>query len=320
LPKILSWFGDLKVVHPKDGERIKAGLIYVAPPDHHMLVERNRVLVKKGPKENRFRPSIDALFRSAAYVYGPRVIGVVLTGMLNDGTSGLWSVKRLGGITIIQDPSDAEFPFMPQNVLEYVEVDYTIPLIQMGDLLTELTTQPVPEQPNITAEEMDYIEKEVVIAAHDNAFELGIMNMGELTPFTCPQCHGALISIKEGKMVRYRCHTGHAFTTTALLAGVTESVEETLWSSVRALEETYMLLKSIASQYKAVGNEEAAENFSKKAEEIRKRSRLIQQSMFTSDVLSEDILATQKNGNPIMGEPPKKAVPVKSKIGRRATQ
>src|SRR5687768_14648135 len=116
LPAILTRAGVLKAIHPNDGEKIKPGLIYVAPPDHHMLLEGTSVLVKKGPEENRFRPSIDALFRSAAYVYGSRVIGIVLSGLLNDGTSGLWSIKRLGGLTIIQEPGDADYPSMPINV------------------------------------------------------------------------------------------------------------------------------------------------------------------------------------------------------------
>jgi len=117
LPNILKASGALVAVHPNDGEAIASGRIYVAPPDHHLLIEGNRVLVKKGPKENRFRPSIDALFRSAAYTFGPRVIGVVLTGMLNDGTSGMWSVKRLGGVGIIQEPAEALYPSMPASVL-----------------------------------------------------------------------------------------------------------------------------------------------------------------------------------------------------------
>src|SRR3954463_2702932 len=127
LPEILTKNGPFKAVHPLDGEQIQPGRIYVAPPDHHMLVENSRIVVKKGPKENRFRPSIDALFRSAAYSYGARVIGVVLTGLLDDGTSGMWSVKRLGGISVIQLPEDALYPSMPESVQKHVEVDYSVP-------------------------------------------------------------------------------------------------------------------------------------------------------------------------------------------------
>src|SRR5687768_11583472 len=120
LPDILSNAGPLKAVHPADGETVQKGIIYVAPNDHHLLLEGDKVLVKKGPKENRFRPSIDALFRSAAVAYGKRTIGIVLSGLLNDGTSGLWAIKQSGGIAIIQSPDDAEYSEMPNNVKEYV--------------------------------------------------------------------------------------------------------------------------------------------------------------------------------------------------------
>src|SRR5687768_8867078 len=157
LPAILTRAGLLHAKHPKDGEKIKPGQIYVAPPDHHVLLEGGNILVKKGPEENRFRPSVDALFRSAAYVYGPRVIGIVLSGLLNDGTSGLWSIHRLGGITIIQQPTDAEFPSMPLNVLDYVKVDYSTSASHMGLLLKKLTTGRASKKPKISKEEMEFL-------------------------------------------------------------------------------------------------------------------------------------------------------------------
>src|SRR3954452_14268100 len=138
LPKILSTTGSLPAVHAEDGAKIEAGRIYVARPDHHMLLENDHVVVKRGPKENRFRPSIDALFRSAAYNYRADAIGVVLSGALDDGTSGLWTIKRLGGIAIVQQPNDARFESMPLNALEQVNVDYTIPANEIGRLLVRL--------------------------------------------------------------------------------------------------------------------------------------------------------------------------------------
>ncbi|MGI4975299.1 MAG: chemotaxis protein CheB, partial [Janthinobacterium lividum] len=123
MPELLNSVSALKAKHPQNGETVRPGVIYLAPPDHHLLLEDDRVLVTRGPKENRFRPSIDALFRSAAYTYGPRVIGVVLTGYLDDGTSGLWSVQRMGGLTIVQEPRDAEQPAMPTNALKFVVAD-----------------------------------------------------------------------------------------------------------------------------------------------------------------------------------------------------
>jgi two-component system chemotaxis response regulator CheB len=116
LPVILTRCGHMSASHPKDGEEVRPGQVYIAPPDHHLLVELGRVLIKRGPKENRFRPSVDALFRSAAYAYGRRVIGIVLSGALDDGTSGLWTIKRLGGVAIVQQPEDACVPNMPRSV------------------------------------------------------------------------------------------------------------------------------------------------------------------------------------------------------------
>ncbi|KAA9349181.1 chemotaxis protein CheB [Larkinella humicola] len=157
LPDILTHAGPLKAVHPRDGESVRPGQIYVAPPDHHLLVEHDRIIVKKGPKENRFRPSIDALFRSAAYTYGPRVIGIVLTGMLNDGTSGMWSIKRLGGLTIIQEPDDALYPSMPDSVLEFVDVDHRVRMADMAELLKRLTQEDVPEKTPSTWESLNWL-------------------------------------------------------------------------------------------------------------------------------------------------------------------
>lgn len=288
LPQILSRAGSLPARHPKDGEEISGGTIYVAPPDHHLLVEQGYILVKKGPKENRFRPSIDALFRSAAYVYGQRVIGVVLSGLLDDGTAGLWSVKRMGGKAIIQDPDDAEFPSMPRSVLEYVEVDRILPLIEIGEELYRLSQQEVEENAAKSAGEKDRWLKEINIAAQKNAMDMGVTRFGEPSLLTCPDCSGALMEVKEGKITRYRCHTGHAFTQSALLAGVTKSVEENLWQVVRGLEEAFIILDHNAQQFRNAGNTKDAEKFTAKARQIQERSRIIQKLIFEQEQLNGD--------------------------------
>lgn len=289
LPSILGKEGPLKAVQPRDMEPIEMGKIYVAANDHHLLIEDGKVRVRRGPKENRFRPSIDALFRSAAYTYGGRVIGIVLSGLLNDGTSGLWTIKRLGGVAIIQEPEDAEFPQMPENVLEYVEVDHTVAAADMGGLLERLTTESSPKKLSIPDEEMKLLKTEVLIASRDNAFEMGIIEMGELTPFTCPECHGALVRLHQGNILRFRCHTGHAFTASSLLAEVTQSVEEMLWQGMRGMEEISMLLKTIEDHFKSLGNKKAAAKFGDKAEEASHRARLIHDSVFSQEQFSEDI-------------------------------
>jgi len=289
LPDILSMMGPLKAEHPQDGELIKPNRIYVAPPDHHLLLDEGKVLIKRGPKENRFRPSVDALFRSAAYVYGPRVVGVVLSGYLDDGTSGLWSIKRLGGITIVQDPDDAAFPAMPSNVLEFVEVDHVIPIAALAALLTKLTTEPARATNNPAKEDLDRFEIELAIARHDNAFRMGIIEKGELTPFTCPDCHGALTKLIEGNIIRFRCHTGHAYTISALLAEVTESVESTMFQAMRGLEETNMLLEQLGQHFESADKKEVSAIFFQKAKEVGEQARIVHDSIFQHQLLSADL-------------------------------
>lgn len=155
--------------------------------------------VKKGPKENRFRPSIDALFRSAAYVCGPRAIGVVLSGALDDGTSGLWSIKRLGGLTIVQEPKQSRFESMPRSALDYVDADYSLASTEIGALLGRLVKEHPVSEEAAEAEIKARMGTEVGIAIDNSAFQKGVMELGDLTPFTCPACHGALVRIAEGK-------------------------------------------------------------------------------------------------------------------------
>ncbi|GAC1377366.1 MAG: chemotaxis protein CheB [Hymenobacter sp.] len=297
LPQLLSSVSALKARHPKNGETVTPGVLYVAPPDHHLLLEGNRVLVTRGPKENRFRPSIDALFRSAAYTFGPRVIGVVLTGYLDDGTSGLWSVQRMGGLTIVQDPHDAEQPAMPTNALEFVKPDYLVPIATLGSLLVRLTTELAPDKPRLPAAQLDLLKIELTIAKQGGAFELGIIEHGVLTPFTCPDCHGALTQLIEGQLIRYRCHTGHAYTVSALLSEVTASVESLLYQSMRGLEETKMLLHNLGMHFSAAQQTEVAALFFRKADETGEQARVVHASILKQEALSGD-LQFQKNKLP----------------------
>jgi two-component system chemotaxis response regulator CheB len=289
LPTILSKAGPLEAVHPQDEEEIVPGKIYVATNDYHLLIARDKVMVKRGPKENRFRPSIDALFRSAAYTYRSRVVGIIFSGILNDGVSGLWTIKQHGGLAIVQNPDDAEHPQLPQNVLEYVEPDYVKPASEIGSLISQLVREKAPEQKQRPEKELKQLEAEVLIAMKGNAFEMGIMNLGEFTPFTCPECHGALVKLVEGDIIRFRCHTGHAYTASSLLAEVSELVESDLWRSVRTLEEMTMLLSNIGEQFEKKNNPEAASLFHAKAEESAKRARNIHDAVFLQNKYSEDL-------------------------------
>ncbi|GAA4028149.1 chemotaxis protein CheB [Hymenobacter glaciei] len=289
LPQLLNSVSALQVRHPQNGETIEPGVIYVARPDHHLLLEGDQVLVARGPKENRFRPSIDALFRSVAYTFGPRVIGVVLTGYLDDGTSGLWSMQRMGGVAVVQDPRDAEQPSMPTNALEFVDADHLVPLAELGALLVRLTAEPAPARPKLPADQLDLLKIELTIAKQGGGFELGIIDKGKLTPFTCPDCHGALTQLIEGKLIRYRCHTGHAYTVSALLSEVTASVESLLYQGMRGLEETKMLLHNIGTHFAETQQTEVAALFFRKADDAGEQARVMLQSIHKQEALSGDL-------------------------------
>jgi two-component system, chemotaxis family, protein-glutamate methylesterase/glutaminase len=287
LAEILSRAGPLPASFAIDGEPIKPGRIYVSCPGHHLLIEDERVGVKAGPKENRFRPSIDALFRSAAYMCRERVLGVILSGALSDGASGLWTIKQFGGLTVVQDPKEAAYDDMPRAALEQVEIDYTLPVRRIGPLIATLTKTQVADKPEPPPEIIERTKREVDVAASGDSFNRRMMEFGELTPFTCPECHGALIQIKEGRLIRFRCHTGHGFTANALLSGVTDSVEASLWNALRVMEEAVMLLEHMAQHFDETGRKDDARLFMAKAEQTRQRARLVQKQAISAEHLSE---------------------------------
>ena len=226
----------------EDNERFKPGRIYIAPPDSHLLVKNDRVLVTKGARENRYRPAVDPLFRSAAVAHGSRVIGVVLTGMLDDGTAGLMAIKRCGGVTVVQDPTDAAYPGMPVSALNNVDVDFCVPMSEMGPLLTKLVGQPAGKSRAIPSD----IRTEAIIAERVLSDVAQVNGLGDQVPYNCPNCGGVLWEIDTPGGKRYRCHTGHSYTGSALLASQSEKIEEMLWISLRMFEERKNLLTSIA--------------------------------------------------------------------------
>jgi two-component system chemotaxis response regulator CheB len=233
----------LKCIHATSGQELTPGHLYLAPSDHHLMVngERN-ILVTKGAQENRWRPAIDPLFRSAAVAFGNKVIGIILTGYLDDGTAGLVSIKRCGGICIVQDPKDAEYPAMPQNALNQVKVDFCIPLSEMGGLLYKLMSRklskrkPVPKDILIEAEIAERVLSDLP----------SVNALGKQVPFNCPGCGGVLWQVNKGSALRFRCHTGHAYTSASLLAEQTKKIEETMWTALRMFEERKNLLTTMA--------------------------------------------------------------------------
>jgi two-component system chemotaxis response regulator CheB len=290
LPSILSRAGPLPAVHPRDGDRIEPGRIYVAPNDHHMLLEHGYVRITKGPKENRFRPAVDPLFRSAAYIYGPRAVGVVLTGALDDGTAGLYTLKLRGGTAIVQEPEDAMIRSMPLNALEHTQADFTLPVAQMGELIGRLVREPAGAAPALPAEENEKTHNEIRIAAGQNALEENLMPFGELSPFTCPECNGVLTMMREGRLIRFRCHTGHGLSSSTLLSSITGNAEERLYDAVRALDETVMLLNRLGEEFLRSGNTRAAEECFDKARAAYERTQPLREAAMHNEELSGEEL------------------------------
>lgn len=238
LVKALNEAGSLHCVHARDDQAFKSGNIYLAPSDQHMLIVEGKILVTKGARENRSRPAIDPLFRSAAVAYGNRVIGIILTGYLDDGTSGMTAIKRCGGLCIAQDPEDASYPDMPRSVVVNVGADYCLPISEMGALLSDLVTRDLPENESPPED----LVVEAKIAQRVVSDLASVEGLGDQVPFNCPDCGGVLWEMKERETRRYRCHTGHAFSSSVLLARQSEKIEETLWTALRMFEERQNLL------------------------------------------------------------------------------
>ena len=308
LPHVINRSHKLYAAHAVEGEPIVHGRIYVAPPDHHLLVDSDRVRVTRGPKENRFRPAVDPLFRSAAYHFGARVTGVILSGALDDGTSGLWAIKQRGGIAIAQHPLDAEVPSMPQNAIREVDVDHIVRVAEIPDLLVRLAS----EQVDLSAEAVMEVdeneniktETEIAIAVEENALERGVMNMGDLTPFTCPDCHGVLTALLDGKRKRFRCHTGHAFSSDALLAALTEGIEDSIWNAIRGVDESIIMLNHMGDHFAEVNEPKLAAVYFKKAQNASQRKELLSQAVMSHEQLNKEQLryeAEQTNGDHLEG-------------------
>ncbi|MBD1363048.1 chemotaxis protein CheB [Mucilaginibacter sp. ZT4R22] len=233
----------LTCVQAVHGEMIKKGYVYLAPPDHHLLVNKTGHLqVTKGARENRSRPAIDPLFRSAAVAFGNRAIGIILSGYLDDGTAGLIAIQRCGGTCIIQDPNDAEYPDMPKNALNQVDVDFCLPVKEMGSAIIGILSKPFKKQQEIPKD----IQKEAEIAERVVGDLDAVNALGEQVPFNCPGCGGVLWKMKEGPSLRFRCFTGHAYTAAALLSEQNNKIEETMWTALRMFEERRNLLTTLA--------------------------------------------------------------------------
>lgn len=293
LPELLTGFTRLKVAHALDYEPILPGRIYIAPPDHHLLIEPGHVRVTRGPKENRFRPAIDPLFRSAAYSYTNRVIGIIVSGALDDGVAGLWTIKNNSGLSIVQDPADADMPSMPQNALKEAPVDYCVPAADFPGVLQKLLTQKLPSKRSKLQAAPTGLEKQV--AGQVPGAGMKAYSLGELSPFSCPECHGVLATIREGDIIRYRCHTGHAYSADVLLLALTDQIERQLYSAMRGMEESILLLNHMGDHY-AEKNEPGQAAFCfKKAKEAEDRSQLVRDIITDQEILTKERIAEEVN-------------------------
>jgi two-component system chemotaxis response regulator CheB len=255
LPEILGRRAALAVAHAVDGEPIVPGRVYVAPPDRHLLVRRDRVELSHGPAENRLRPAVDPLFRSVAGAHGPRVVAVVLTGALDDGTSGLQSVKRRGGVAIVQDPREALYAGMPASALEYVDVDHVAPLAHIPALLTEIAATSTNDVEPIERAEKQTVagnEAEAKMAYSDDETREGTPSV-----WTCPDCTGTLWEVRDGGLLRFECRVGHAYSADSMVVAQDEATERAL----RSLEENAALARRMADRARARKSSRVADRF-----------------------------------------------------------
>ena len=272
LPSILDRAGPLEAVHPEDGDSVQKGRIYLAPPNVHLLLQDGTIRLSRGPKENRHRPAVDPLFRTAALAYGPRVVGAVLSGARNDGSAGLLAIKRRGGVAVVQDPQEALFPGMPQSALRYVEVDHRLPVDEIAPLLSRLAREPSGEKgAYLVPDDMEFESK---IAGLDPTVIDSNEHPGELSAFSCPECAGPLYEISDGELIRFRCRVGHAYTAESVLEEKSEVLENALYLALNTLQESATMSEKLADRSRGKSHNVAA-HFEERAREARRSAEVI---------------------------------------------
>ena len=287
LDQVLARATSLTVVIAKDGEPIEHGRVYVASADRHLMATAQGIRLSRGPKEGRARPSIDVLFRSAATAFGSRVIGVILSGALDDGTAGLWAIKDHRGAALVQIPSQAEQASMPESAIAHVQVDFVGTVEALAAHVVELVGTAAPIVADSPYSAQRSLEND--IAMEGNALKAGVMNLGEASKYTCPDCHGVLVQIKEGSIIRFRCHTGHAFSLKTLIAEIDDAIDKGLWGTLRALEERVMLLHQLQELALAAGSNANAAQFRAQADESEKRLQPLRDLVLDPSFLGHQI-------------------------------
>lgn len=306
LPQLLGRHGKLPAQHAEHGQALEAGCIYVAPPGQHLLIEEGRLMVTRGPRENGHRPAIDPLFRTAARSLTVGVIGVILSGTLDDGSLGLKLIKAYGGTAVVQDPDDALFGTMPLNAIEAARVELVLPAREIGPALARLAgelaemsaeAQAARRQSAMSVStEREEIDNEAAIVKQDKeALEQNGRN-GQTSMFTCPDCGGVLWELEEGNLLRYRCHVGHAYTANGLRAEQASHLEGALWAAVRTLEESAALARRMANRARQRNNRRTAEHFEARAQEDAQRADLVRQALTLTTTPDDDPLAALDAG------------------------
>lgn len=265
--------GPHPVIDPRDGETVRPGHVYVAGPDRHMLLEYDRIRLSRGPRENHTRPAIDPLFRSAALTRGDRVIGTLLTGRLDDGVAGLQAIKECGGLVVVQDPSSAEEPEMPASALRSVPVDRVVALESIAAVLVELVGQPASPSPAMDVPV--HLSREHAIALGNGPVAGELDSVGHLSKYSCPDCGGSLWQIDAAGPLRFRCHTGHAYSMRSLLAAESVAVEQALWAAMRALQEKAMMLRQAAGLERQLREADTAAEMERRADGYEARARAL---------------------------------------------
>ncbi len=291
LAQVLSHASTLPVLPAKSGRVIEPGHVYVAVPGAHMLIHDSHLLLRRGPRENFARPAIDPLFRSAACTFGGAVIGVVLSGALSDGTSGLRAIKRCGGLTVVQDPSDAAVPSMPRAALRAVCVDHVAKAAELGQLLDRLVRTPAAETPPIPAE----IRLETAIAAHELASMQTNEQLGTPSRFICPECHGGLWEIEDGGPLRFRCHVGHAYNGDTILVSKGNDAETMLWKLLRTHQERAALARRMAAEEKSDDRLDLANTLLQRAHEYDEDAEIVRRLLENRTSPSEEL---DEHGSP----------------------
>lgn len=284
LPAILQRAGELPAKHAQDEEEIQRGQIYIAPPDHHIFIQPGFVRVTRGPKENGYRPAIDPLFRTAAATYGGRVVGVVLSGVLDDGTAGLAAVKLNGGRTLVQDPDDALYPMMPESAIAAVEPDVVLPMAEIGDAIVRFVHEKAPATMAPASDPL--LDDEEFIEVDRGASDAP--QAGNPSGFVCPDCGGALWETeREDGLWQFRCRTNHGYTVESLLAEQNGVVESALWAALRALEERGAMARRMATRLRTRGSRHSAGRFEAQADAAVQQAVVIRNALQNLAPLAE---------------------------------